>query len=95
MLSRFLREAIRFTMRVTIAVVLAGVIVRLPWPEPDRGTIAFVLGGVLSAVITILSGMLLYDTFYPGTIRTVRPTDGGISRTRWWRVGPVNRDDRR
>ena len=95
MLSRFLGEAIRFTMRVTVAVVLAGVIERLPWPEPDRGTFAFVLGGALSAVITILIGILLYNTFYPGTIQTGRPADSGNSRTRWWSVGPVNRDDGR
>lgn len=95
MLSRFLQEALRFTMRVTVAVVLLGVIDRLPWPEPDRGTIALVLGGALAAVITILIGVLLYDTFYPGTIHPGQPFQSGSSRTRSLSVTPVNRDDGR
>lgn len=95
MLSRFLREALRFTMRVTVAVVLMGVINRIPWPEPDRGTTALVLGGALATVVTILVGMLLYDTFYPATMQPGQPFEGNSSRKRSWSVTPVNRNDRR
>lgn len=82
MLSRFLRDGLRFTMRVTVAVALIGVIDSIPWPEADRGTIALVLGGALAGVVTILVGVLLYDTFYPRTTLPKVAIEGGNVRPR-------------
>ena len=64
MVRHLASELPRALVRLSVALLLYDLVLRIPWSEDVAPWVALIAAGALIATILILAGKLLYDTLF-------------------------------